>query len=88
VSPPDCKSDLFGVWRCEFLPCAHERINMKKAIVVEKTIQYGKNQYKYRGKNNWLVLMWGWWPDGGSRPSSRWAEISAAKVPNEVKRQI
>jgi hypothetical protein len=64
------------------------KANRLKATIVEKTIQYGKNQYKYRGKDNWLVLMWGWWPDGGSTPSSRWAEIPANKVPEEVKQQI
>jgi hypothetical protein len=38
VSPPDCKSDLFGVWRCEFLPCAHEK---DKEMIL--TIDYNAN---------------------------------------------
>lgn len=56
-----------------------------KATVIEKTISFGKNRYKVDSNGRWLTLMWGWWPDRGSRPSSRWVFIPENKVPEEVK---
>lgn len=52
--------------------------------VSEITISQGRNQYKVnlQGEPTWFVLMWGWWPDRGNIPSSRWQRIES--VPKEV----
>ena len=56
-----------------------------EASVVGKTISYGKARFRVTG-SVWEVLMWGWWPDGGSRPSYRWRMIPADRVPPEVRK--
>ncbi len=55
-------------------------------VLVEKTIALGRNLFRIDFAGNWQVLMWGWWPDSGERPSYRWQSIEAERVPYEVKK--
>jgi len=57
-----------------------------QAQLIGKTIAHGKNTYRVDSMGNWSVLMWGWWSNGGSRPSWRWGSIPTDKVPDDVKR--
>jgi len=61
---------------------------MAEAFVSERTISYGEAQYKVDRKNNWKILMWGWWPNGNRRPQYRWMPIPCDRVPKKVKGEV
>ena len=54
----------------------------------EIIISQGRNQYRVnlQGEPIWFALMWGWWPNGGEIPSSRWQRIKS--IPKEVEEEF
>jgi len=61
---------------------------MAKATICERTIDYGHQHWRVDSSGNWMVLMWGWWPDSNDRPSWRWEHVPTKKVPREVKEAV
>jgi len=58
------------------------------AIIVEKTIAWGKQRYRTDGNGNWTVLMFGTYgPEDHGIPSYRYMPIPESKVPEEVRNQ-
>lgn len=57
-----------------------------EAKICERTISLGKNRYRIHSDGSWSSLHWGWYPNGGDRPSYRWMSIPKDKVPEEVKK--
>lgn len=49
------------------------------------SVKYGEQHWQRSG-GRYFVVMWGWWPNGGERPSSRWVEVEDHRVPAAVKR--
>jgi len=58
-----------------------------KAVITERTITYGRNQFRVTGDGKWSVLMWGWFRPDQNVPIWQFMPIAADKVP-EVARKV
>ena len=57
-----------------------------KADVCEKTIAYGRNQYRVDKNDNWLCLVFGTTgPQDNGIPRYSWIAIPKERVPAEVR---
>jgi hypothetical protein len=59
---------------------------MNTPQVCEKTIAYGRTQYRVTSSGEWSVLMWGWFGSDQGRPIYRFEPIPADRVPEEVRK--